>query len=51
MLTLTPSPLRKRNEAQTYLAVVEKLRKLDLSDVLSARLLCAQEGCNPSGAH
>jgi hypothetical protein len=31
-------------ELDSYLAVVEKLRGLDLSNVMSARLLRAQEG-------
>ena len=31
-------------ELENYLAEVAKLRELDLSDVLSARLLRAQEG-------
>ena len=31
-------------ELDNYLAEVEKLRELDLSDVLSARLLQAKEG-------
>jgi hypothetical protein len=33
-----------RPELDSYLQEVEKLRQLDLADVLSARLLRAQEG-------
>ena len=33
-----------RPELDSYLQEVEKLRALDLADVLSARLLRAQEG-------
>jgi hypothetical protein len=33
-------------ELDSYLAEVEKLRELDLSNVMSARLLRAQEGGN-----
>ena len=31
-------------ELENYLAEIEKLRELDLSDVMSSRLLRAQEG-------
>ena len=33
-----------RPEIENYLAEVEKIRELDLSDVMSARLLRAKEG-------
>ena len=35
---------RVRPELETYMQEVEKLRDLDLSDVMSSRLLRAQEG-------
>jgi hypothetical protein len=35
---------RIRPELEAYLAAAEQLRELDLSDVLSARLLHADEG-------
>jgi hypothetical protein len=36
-----------RPELDNYLKEVEKLRELDLSSVMSSRLLRAQEGSNP----
>lgn len=36
-----------RPELESYLREVEKLRELDLADVLSGRLLQAQEGGTP----
>ena len=36
-----------RPELDSYIAEIEKLRELDLSDVMSARLLRAQEGGQP----
>lgn len=43
--SLTDAELeRVRPELDTYMQEVEKLRDLDLSDVMSARLLRAQEG-------
>ena len=36
-----------RLELDSYIAEIEKLRELDLSDVMSARLLRAQEGGQP----
>ena len=36
-----------RPELETYLAEAERLRELDLADVLSARLLHADEGGQP----
>ena len=36
-----------RPEVDNYLAEVEKLRELDLSNVMSARLIHAQDGGSP----
>jgi hypothetical protein len=38
-----------RPELENYLQEVEKLRELDLANVMSGRLLRAQEGGNPDG--
>ena len=38
-----------RPELESYMAEVEKLRELDLSSVVSSRLLRAKEGGNSDG--
>ena len=37
-----------RPDLESYLAEVERLRELDLSNVVSARLIRAQEGGSPN---
>jgi hypothetical protein len=46
--TLTDAELdRVAPELDNYVQAIEKLRELDLSSVMSSRLLQAQEGGNP----